>query len=281
MDTPEVPVATEPVKVSNKKLVTMLVVAVVVLVLVIVAVVALSADNGDDNLATDENTEQEDRNTNTVEPTSEEASEETLIKHLGIDLDYYDPLTSKAGDIVFTQEPMGQFDLPFFDFGYTVPASSAGPAKSNPQPTFIAPLGTKVHSLVDGVVTAVPVLYSGDYSIHVASKNDQNMIFETEHVINPLVAVGDTVTAGQVIAEVSDYDAHNYAGYGLYEIGILIGGNPPQHVCPFLYLDESIKESTYAILRDLYKSWNEFRGEEVYDVNLAVPGCITTDAIDG
>jgi len=68
--------------------------------------------------------------------------------------------------------------------------------------------------------------------------------YETEHIINPKVKVGDKVVAGQVIAEVSNYNK-NLPGFGIVEIGILKGGNPPQHICPFSYLDPSIKEETF------------------------------------
>jgi hypothetical protein len=204
---------------------------------------------------------------------------EVKIEHIGINLAPYDPETNSVGDVVFTEEELGEYDRPYFDYGFQIGASSAAPARKNPQPTFIVPLGTKVHSLVDGVVTNVPKLYSDDYSVHVQASEDSEMIFETEHIINVTVKVGDIVKAGDVLGEVSDYDAHNFAGLGLYEIGILIGGNPPSHLCPFLYLDDSIKDETNEALLSLYKAWNEYRGKQIYDENLETPGCIITDSI--
>lgn len=254
----------------------------VILVLLFFIVSQLNNQNTNTNTNTGNETQ---NNGNQTEEESEANSDVNpdilLIKHIGIDLGEFDPVTNKAGDIVFTQEKLGEYDMPYFDYGFQVEANSAAPARRNPQPTFIVPLGTKVRSLVDGVVIGVPKLYSNDYSIQVAANMESQYIYETEHVINPLVEVGDEVKAGDIIAEVSDYDAHNYAGYGLYEIGILVGGNPPSHICPFQYLDESIKETTYSQLRSLYSSWNEFRGESVYDETLEVPGCIVTEAVEG
>lgn len=205
-----------------------------------------------------------------------------LIKHLGINLDIYDSTTQKAGDIVFTKTKLGEFDMPFFDFGFSMPANSAGPAKKNPQPTFIVPLGTKVHSIVDGVVVKIEKLYSDDYSIMVAKSKNDPYVYETEHVINPIVKLGDTVKAGDVVAEVSDYDSRNMPGYGLVEIGILKGGNPPIHICPFAYLDSSIKSTVAAKLDSLYKGWNAYRGKTVYDpTTFALPGCIDLDPVEG
>ena len=202
-----------------------------------------------------------------------------LIQHIGIELGEYNPATQLAGDIVFTDNEMGQLDLPVIDFGYVIPANSAGPEKTNPQPTFVVPLGTKVHSLIDGVVVKVEQIYSGDYTIHVAKGRFSFYVYETEHVINPMVSVGDKVQAGQPIAEVSDYDVPNQSGNGILEIGILVTGNPPAHLCPFDYLDPSIRDDTLSQLRSIYQSWNEFRGEEAYDISMEVPGCVTTDPV--
>lgn len=206
---------------------------------------------------------------------------EVKIKHLGVNLDTYNPSTNMAGDFEFTKEDMA-FNLLFFEYGFEVPANSAGPAKKNPQPTFILPLGTKVHSLVDGVVYDVPELYSKDYSVRVQGEGS-DLIFETEHVINVKVKKGDKVKAGDVIAEVSDYDVKNYAGLGLVEIGVLKAGNPPSHVCPFDYLDDSIEDSTFKNITALKKSWEDYRGDStIYnESNEVVPGCLTREPIEG
>lgn len=214
---------------------------------------------------------------------SSSAKTEVKIKSLGINLDEYDPSTGMAGDLKFTKTifPSGMQML-FSEYGYEVAANSAGAAKRNPQPTFIAPLGTKVMSLVDGEVVNIPKLYSDDYSIHVQGSGS-DLTFETEHVINVKVKVGDKVKAGQVIAEVSDYDAKNYDGLGLFEIGVLKSGNPPSHVCLFDYLDDSIKEKTLSQITSLKKSWEEYRGDStIYDESKnVVPGCLTRDPIEG
>lgn len=213
--------------------------------------------------------------------TEEVASKsEAKIKHLGVNLDYYDPATGKAGDFVFTKEDMS-FNMLFMNYGYLIPASSAGPAKNQPQPTFILPMGTKVHALVDGEVFDVPQLYSGDYSVSVMGEG--GLIFETEHVINVIVKKGDKVKAGDVVAEVSDYDAKNWAGMGLVEIGVLKGGSTPTHLCPFDYLDDSIKDDTLEKITALQKSWEEYRGDSsIYDESkIVVPGCEMRDPIEG
>lgn len=206
------------------------------------------------------------------------------LKSIGINLDYYDTATNMAGDLKFAKAQF-MFGIIFSDYGFVIPAesSASGKDKFNPQPTFTLPMGTKVQSLVDGVVTKVPLLYSGDYSIHVATNPQSRWIYETEHVINPLVNVGDKVKAGQVIAEVSPHNKEANDGFGIVEIGILKGGNPPQHVCPFAYLDESIREDIQKKLTSLYSSWEKYRGDSsLYDETaLKMPGCLTLEPIDG
>lgn len=207
-----------------------------------------------------------------------------LLKNIGINLGIYDTATGRAGDLVFTKNKL-QFNVLFTEYGFTIPAnmSASGQDKRNPQPTFLLPMGTKVYALVDGVVINVPKLYSDDYSILVASDGNSRWRYETEHVTNPLVMVGDTVKAGQIIAEVSPHNKEGNAGYGLVEIGILKGGNPPQHVCPFAYLDPSIKDEVGEKLLAFYKAWEEYRGDiNLHDETMQqVPGCLTLDALEG
>lgn len=206
-----------------------------------------------------------------------------LLKSIGVNLGAYDASTGIAGDFRFTKEKV-EFDRLFMGFGFLVPANSAGPAKSNPQPTYVLPLGTPVRSLVDGVVAALPTLWSGDISVQVTEDGQmEQWIYEMEHVIRPTVKIGDRVTAGQIIGEVSDFDKGVPAGFGVTEIGILKGGNPPSHVCPFAYLDESIKQETQSGLRALFEAWETYRGNSnLYNENKEnFPGCLTLDPIEG
>lgn len=187
-------------------------------------------------------------------------------------------------DFEFTKQKL-QFSRLFMGFGFIIPGSMASTAqdKSNPQPTFILPIGTPVRSLVDGVVVAMPKLWSGDISVQVTADGKmEKWVYETEHVINPKVKVGDKVKAGQVIAEVSDFDKGAPLGFGAVEIGILKGGNPPEHICPFAYLDDSIKEEAFIKMKNLFKSWEEYTGDQsLYDESLIIPGCLILDPIEG
>lgn len=224
-----------------------------------------------------------DKNNKSNTGSNADTKDSGKIKSIGINLDYYNPDTGMAGDVQFVRDKFkSDMDLIFSEYGFQIAANSAAAARRNPQPTFIVPLGTKIRSLVDGEVVNIPKLYSNDYSVHVQPKGS-SLIFETEHVKNVKVKVGDKVNAGQEIAEASDYDARNYAGLGLYEIGVLSPGNPPKHTCTFDYLDDSIREDILAKITALKKSWEEFRGNpNLYDESMVViPGCLTRDPIEG
>lgn len=207
--------------------------------------------------------------------TSQNSDEPPLkLKSIGVNFD----------DFKFTKQKL-QFNRIFMGFGFVIPGnmSSTNQDKSNPQPTYILPLGTPVRSLVDGVVASMPIVWSGDYSIQVTESGQmEKWIYETEHVINPKVKVGDRVRAGQIIAEVSDFDKGASAGFGAVEIGILKGGQKPEHVCPFAYLDESIKKETLKKINALFKSWEDYIGDQnLYDENTPYPGCLTLEPIEG
>lgn len=233
---------------------------------------------------TQQNTGTQSTGTNEKSVTQSANQPDLLLKSIGVELGTFDPATGKAGDFVFTKKKL-TFDRLWMDYGFVIPGDQAagGKDKANPQPTFLLPLGTKVRSLVDGVVVGVPQLYSKDYSVMVASSKDSSWIYETEHVINPVVKVGDTVQAGQVVAEVSTWDSQTNHGLGLVEIGILHGGNPPEHVCPFAYLDPSVKAIILGKITNFYAAWEEYLGnDKIYSQGtMPIAGCQTQDAIPG
>lgn len=225
-------------------------------------------------------------NKNAVSPEPYPNSDEPplKIKSIGVNLDYYDPKSGQAGDFLFTKLKL-QFNRLFMGFGFIIPSNvaSSGKDKSNPQPTFILPVGTPVRALVDGTIANVPTLWSGDYSIMITTDGKlQKWVYETEHLVNPKVKVGDKVTAGQIVGEVGNFNNNAPSGFGTVEIGILKGGNPPQHVCPFAYLDPSIKEETLKKINAFFQSWEDYIGDQtLYDQQAATPGCLTIDPIDG
>jgi len=226
------------------------------------------------------------KNTTTANTTIDPTKPDLLIKHLGLTIAPYNPATGMAGDLKFIKTKLGGTDRPLSEFGYIIPGAntSTGLDKPNPQPTFSAPLGTKVRSIVDGEVVRIETLYSNDVSIMVASSKDSPWIYELEHVINPMVKVGDRVKAGDIVAEVSTHDSQHYPGIGIVEIGILHGqnnGRPPEHICPFQYLDPSVKDTLLQQIRDLQTSWEAYRGDAAIHGNDPIAGCVSLEPIEG
>lgn len=213
------------------------------------------------------------------------ADQPLALLSVGFNLDYYNPATNHAGDMEFTNVDhtlSGHIHQIWQDFGQQDYRSPNDPTKQNPQPTFVLPLHTKVHALVTGEVVDVKQLYSNDYTIWVARSPSSHYIYETEHVDSPLVHRGDHVVGGQVIAEVSAKDSDITPGFGLLEIGILYTAqNSPQHLCPFMYLDPSIKDDLNKKITALHASWTSFAGQKVYLQDFVTPGCVTETPVNG
>ena len=103
-------------------------------------------------------------------------------------------------------------------------------------------------------------------------------IWETEHVIGVSVKAGDKVTAGQAIASVSDYDSRNDPGIGLVELGLLVGGSPPKHYCPFDNVEPAKKALIAEQLGAIFAG-DASRG--LLSAPMSPIGCITLTPIEG
>jgi hypothetical protein len=228
-----------------------------------------------------------------------------VIKNWGLDLAPYDPATGMAGVMRIKGAEPPRFDgSPDSDvtndaysrivdlYGSTMKSK---PGVQSPQMAFMAPLGTPVISMVDGVVCDLPKLYSGDFSVRVSPTGTKclgpgrgaDVLFEHEHVINPTVKVGDKVKAGQVIATVSDYNPYWKAkGFGMVEPGVFFGkkdGTNPWHACVANYLAPSSKAALTGVLRSIEEAWNAERSDPtLYDLAAQNPlGCLTKQDIRG
>lgn len=270
---------------------------VIVLVLAVVLVIALAVvgwkawdgqKQRDGSMTTDKSQANHSQTPATAGPQSQDPdireveAKDIVMKSVGFNLGTYDPATNRAGDMVFTKEGI-PFDQIWGDFGQQDPRSPNDQSKRNPQPTYILPLGTKVQSLIDGYVTKVDDLYSGDMTIWVSPFMNGNKWFEHEHVINPSVKVGDKVTSGQAIAEVSTHDSQNHPGFGILEVGLFEPIPPSQtiHSCLYQYIDKSVRDDIFSKITALHKGWESYIGKDVYPDNYPIPGCISLDPVNG
>ena len=215
-----------------------------------------------------------------------------LLESLPLDLASID----YAAVLAFADQYTSGISFPIADYGDGVEGSSAGEKKLNPQPTFWAPIGTPVLAPITGVVVNVQEIYSGDFTIMYAALggDTQGPVWETEHVLNPTVKVGDSVTAGQPVAEVSDYecfyskekfgnDALCNTGLGLVELGYLVGGGVPTHYCPFGEYTSPAALPTITAQLDAARALIEsLKGKDYFKQDAwATPNCIVIDGIEG
>lgn len=188
------------------------------------------------------------------------------------------PATASVGVVGSPSGGGGRSFVPFgFDSGPRG-ENAIGTVTRNPQPVFYAPLGTSVLAPISGSVARVSKLYSGDYSIMLVSAPNSQTLWEVEHVISPRVKQGNRVKAGQVLGLVSDYDARNTPGVGMVELGLLQGGTPPKHICPFLHIDAKSKSRVHAELNTILAA-DAARG--LSSAPMAPLGCIGTQPIAG
>jgi hypothetical protein len=232
---------------------------------------------------------------------SEEFEIPSVIENLGFNLSTFDPATGFAGDlkikgIKIPIAPENDPNKEFLNESYKYLMSKYGAIEMNRpdvQMSFFLPLGTKVRSMISGTVCDVPKLYSDDFSIRIAptglncfpeGQGGASVLFEHEHVINPSVNYGDAVSAGQVIAEVSDYRKDwKSQGLGIVEIGVFFSkkeSTSPWHACPMKFLAPDKKMEILRDLNSAYSAWeNELDNPDLYDESAEFPGCATLEDI--
>lgn len=224
-----------------------------------------------------------------------------VMENFGFAFAPFDPATGKAGALKITglrppklpaTDPNKaaldvRNEYAFLPFGYKEADGL------DPQWSFFLPLGTPVISLVTGTVCDVPKLYSNDYSIRVApdgvkciEQAKAAVMFETEHVIDPLVKFGDRVTAGQRIATVSNYQSiWADMGMGIVEIGAFYnkpGDSTPWHACPSRFLAPAVRADLLAALQSAMTAWSKEIGKPSMYSKATDPeiGCFTADVND-
>jgi hypothetical protein len=223
------------------------------------------------------------------------------IESWGIDLAPYDAASHMAGDldvgpIPFPSDFILKSPIEFFGGGPKRPQDP--PDYLDPQMTFIVPKGTVVHATTSGVVCDVRYLntgYSDDYTIGIGVAVDGKpactkspdgrgfgtvATWEHEHVMEPKVKPGDTVTAGQPIGVASYYRTDYWLyreGFALYEIGVLTQtpDGRPVHTCPALYLKPSAKARLLSELATAARAYESNTGTRHYSDSTLTTGCVT------
>ena len=194
-----------------------------------------------------------------------------VLHNLGINIEKYDSATKMAGDFEFKNKNYVDNKI-FTEFAHKI-VNDMG-EKLLPEIGFNAPVGTKVVSPIDGVITDVKFYEpSQDYLVSMKTDESSPWIVGFEHVHNMRMKVGDKVLVGQELAEVSP--SYGRTEFGNIEINVWTGGQNIIKHCPFEFLEESLKPIYEEKINQLAKDWEEFIGKDVYkQEDWVAPGCL-------
>ncbi len=205
------------------------------------------------------------------EQTENQQEIKPVLKNLGIKIEPWDKTTNRAGDFLFENKNYVDHKI-FTEFAHKI-VNDMG-EKLLPEIGFNVPVGTKVVSPIDGVITDVKWYEpSQDYIISMKTDESSPWMVGFEHVYNVRLKVGDNIFVGQEIAQVSP--SYGRTEFGNVEIDVWIGGQSIIKYCPFEFLDETLKPLYDEKINQLAKDWEEFIGEDVYrQEEWVAPGCL-------
>lgn len=206
-------------------------------------------------------------------------SDRLVLHNIGIELEPYSA-GNRAGDIVFTKS-IGEhfYKKAFMEFGTEL--TGPGGTDIMPHPTYILPLGTKLFSPVKGVVENVRYQPEyNDYEIVIIPDGYSNWRLSFDHITNLKVTKGSRFEVKDIVAEVAPSSSSAVpAGFGLVELQVWGERSffQPEMTatCPFLLLDESVRQSIYDKITRLANDWENYLGQDVYrQEKWVAPGCL-------
>jgi len=212
-----------------------------------------------------------------ISPIPKPAPTQPILKNIGFNLDFYDPSTKKAGDILFVNKIGDHFNNKIFlEFAHEV-VGTDGPSIL-PHPTYFLPLGTKLFSPVEGKIDKVNYQErDDDYEINIIPDGLPSWRVSFDHIINLKVQEGDKVRAGDIVGEVAQRNSPAIPpelGWTELQVGPS-SSSGPMAVCPFSLLDDSVKGDIESKITQLTKDWEEFIGKDVYkQEDWVAPGCL-------
>lgn len=171
-------------------------------------------------------------------------------------------------DIALTHPDQPQL---FVEFGAPL-VNGEGGWKNNAHPEFFMPIGTAVTAVSEGtVIRVVEVEGPEDLLIMVRPDDAPQWTIGYEHVSNVVVSAGDRVAVGDVIAEIAPDDGPYLQGYGKTALMIFVdSGRAGENLtyCPFLLLDDSVRDQIYQEVDDHVTQWEQNIGRNIFDEEL-------------
>ncbi|TSC62316.1 MAG: Peptidoglycan binding protein [Parcubacteria group bacterium Gr01-1014_48] len=199
--------------------------------------------------------------------------EPPVLKNFGVRFEEWNKTTGTAGSFLFLPAE----NKVFLEYGVEV----MGPDGPKILPTFEYRVArdTDVLAAIDGVITKLFYKdYTKDYGIHIQPSTNSQWILEHDHVSNPLVSLGDTVKAGDILGKAGTLGGE----LGRTEIMLFVGGSTITTHCPFKYLDPALKDMyREKILRHI-KDWEEFKNNPALynEESHVLPGCVQETILD-
>ncbi len=164
------------------------------------------------------------------------------------------------GDIPLTHPVQPQL---FVEYGLPV-TSGEGGAKNILHPEFYMPLGsTRVSAVSSGVVRDIIQLQGPDDMLILVTPDDADLwTIGYEHVSNVLVSEEDRISTGDIIADLSPLNSQFFQGYGKTALMVFIdSGGDNFSYCPFLLLDDSVRQAIYDEVNDHVQQWETNIGD--------------------
>ena len=146
----------------------------------------------------------------------------------------------------------------FNEFGLEINGSE-GDWKYLAHPEFFMPVDQVISAVSNGVVRDVVQLGgSEDQLIMVTPDDAPNWTIGYEHVRNVMVTRGQRVSIGDPLAQMSPENQTFMPGYGKTALMVFVdngGDNLNLSYCPFMLLDESVRQDVFNALNTHVQQW--------------------------
>lgn len=190
------------------------------------------------------------------------------LGHLGVDVGPYDPETGRAGGFDFDalQESGGK---PLFYFGEDLGG------KLNSAYEYRTAADATVYAAIDGVVWSVEQNPDrADYTVLIGPTEGSPVYVDQDHVLEPAVSAGDTVSAGDEIGLTGLWGSD---GVGRTEVQVSHFFGP--HYCPLTSVQDGMRSDLEEQVTTLVTEWAEVSGSAVDD-QVTRPGCLRESWIE-
>lgn len=212
---------------------------------------------------------------NSTQPITSSAQIPKVLQNWGMALARYDAATGMAGVMKLTGFQPPVVPSPRTELYRLLVWPYAIPIMGKPEVGIflVAPLGTKIVSMLDGTVCALDRqdFALPDVGLRIAPKGmacshgSAQVLVDHFPVHAPSVQVGQEVTAGQEIGTISAYNGNWAAkGFGHFTIGVAFDkhdGSPAVWVCPSLILAPAKEVELLNTLASIQQGWAGVLGD--------------------